>query len=182
MNFKKYLIPADPAMEGIKEWFENQKAKADKKGAGKWHDPDFDENYKSGKPINLSSLYFIEINRENIKDMKRQYGRFINLLTCPKNTRYLLWIDQSSDTCAAEAHLDIGTRTIWNVQVRKEYQGHGLFKQILQFCLKKYGCNNIEMDDASKYPVAVKGIERAGFKTEYRDDKTDVSGYLFDYK
>lgn len=133
-----------------------------------------DKNFKPKEKINLSSLKRIRITESIIEKYKKQYPD-LRHVRCKDTDTYkcdgYMWFD--NDNLVAQVgsceYLDDGTKWIVSLDIMKDYKGHGLSKQILDFATKTMKCKYLSVDKNNKLAKMI--YDQYGFKVYYEDDK-----------
>lgn len=133
-----------------------------------------DKNFKSKEKINLSSLKRVHITEAVIEKYKKQYPD-LRHVRCKDTDTYkcdgYIWFD--NDNLVAQVgsceYLDDGTKWIVSLDIMKDYKGHGLSKQILDFATKTMKCKYLSVDKNNKLAKMI--YDQYGFKVYYEDDK-----------
>lgn len=133
-----------------------------------------DKNFKPKEKINLSSLKRVHITEAVIEKYKKQYPD-LRHVRCKDTDTYkcdgYIWFD--NDNLVAQVgsceYLDDGTKWIVSLDIIKDYKGHGLSKQILDFATKTMKCKYLSVDKNNKLAKMI--YDQYGFKVYYEDDK-----------
>lgn len=133
-----------------------------------------DKNFKPKEKINLSSLKRVHITEAVIEKYKKQYPD-LRHVRCKDTDTYkcdgYIWFD--NDNLVAQVgsceYLDDGTKWIVSLDIMKDYKGHGLSKQILDFATKTMKCKYLSVDKNNKLAKMI--YDEYGFKVYYEDDK-----------
>ncbi len=133
-----------------------------------------DKNFKPKEKINLSSLKRVHITEAVIEKYKKLYPDLRNV-RCKDTDTYkcdgYIWFD--NDNLVAQVgsceYLDDGTKWIVSLDIMKDYKGHGLSKQILDFATKTMKCKYLSVDKNNKLAKMI--YDEYGFKVYYEDDK-----------
>lgn len=133
-----------------------------------------DKNFKPKDRINLSSLKKVHITEAVIEKYKKQYPD-LRHVRCKDTDTYkcdgYIWFD--NDNLVAQVgsceYLDDGTKWIVSLDIMKDYKGHGLSKQILDFATKTMKCKYLSVDKNNKLAKMI--YDQYGFKVYYEDDK-----------
>ena len=133
-----------------------------------------DKNFKPKEKINLSSLKRVHITEAVIEKYKKQYPD-LRHVRCKDTDTYkcdgYIWFD--NDNLVAQVgsceYLDDGTKWIVSLDIMKDYKGHGLSKQILDFATKTMKCKYLSVDKNNKLAKMI--YDQYGFKVYYEDDK-----------
>lgn len=133
-----------------------------------------DKNFKPKDRINLSSLKKVHITEAVIEKYKKQYPD-LRHVRCKDTDTYkcdgYMWLDK--DNLVAQVgsceYLDDGTKWIVSLDIMKDYKGHGLSKQILDFATKTMKCKYLSVDKNNKLAKMI--YDQYGFKVYYEDDK-----------
>ena len=132
-----------------------------------------DKNFKPKEKINLSSLKRVHITEAVIEKYKKQYPD-LRHVRCKDTDTYkcdgYIWFD--NDNLVAQVgsceYLDDGTKWIVSLDIMKDYKGHGLSKQILDFATKTMKCKYLSVDKNNKLAKMI--YDQYGFKVYYEDD------------
>ena len=132
-----------------------------------------DKNFKPKDRINLSSLKKVHITEAVIEKYKKQYPD-LRHVRCKDTDTYkcdgYMWLDK--DNLVAQVgsceYLDDGTKWIVSLDIMKDYKGHGLSKQILDFATKTMKCKYLSVDKNNKLAKMI--YDQYGFKVYYEDD------------
>ena len=132
-----------------------------------------DKNFKPKEKINLSSLKRVHITEAIIEKYKKQYPD-LRHVRCKDTDTYkcdgYIWFD--NDNLVAQVgsceYLDDGTKWIVSLDIMKDYKGHGLSKQILDFATKTMKCKYLSVDKNNKLAKMI--YDQYGFKVYYEDD------------
>lgn len=132
-----------------------------------------DKNFKPKEKINLSSLKRVHITEAVIEKYKKQYPD-LRHVRCKDTDTYkcdgYIWFD--NDNLVAQVgsceYLDDGTKWIVSLDIMKDYKGHGLSKQILDFATKTMKCKYLSVDKNNKLAKMI--YDEYGFKVYYEDD------------
>ncbi len=132
-----------------------------------------DKNFKPKDRIELSSLKKIHITEAIIEKYKKQYPD-LRHVRCKDTDTYkcdgYMWFDK--DNLVAQVgsceYLDDGTKWIVSLDIMKDYKGHGLSKQILDFATKTMKCKYLSVDKNNKLAKMI--YDQYGFKVYYEDD------------
>lgn len=132
-----------------------------------------DKNFKPKEKINLSSLKRVHITEAIIEKYKKQYPD-LRHVRCKDTDTYkcdgYIWFD--NDNLVAQVgsceYLDDGTKWIVSLDIMKDYKGHGLSKQILDFATKTMKCKYLSVDKNNKLAKMI--YDEYGFKVYYEDD------------
>lgn len=132
-----------------------------------------DKNFKPKDRIELSSLKRVHITEAIIEKYKKQYPD-LRHVRCKDTDTYkcdgYMWFDK--DNLVAQVgsceYLDDGTKWIVSLDIMKDYKGHGLSKQILDFATKTMKCKYLSVDKNNKLAKMI--YDQYGFKVYYEDD------------
>lgn len=132
-----------------------------------------DKNFKPKNRINLSSLKKVHITEAVIEKYKKQYPD-LRHVRCKDTDTYkcdgYMWFD--NENLVAQVgyceYLDDGTKWIVSLDIMKNYKGHGLSKQILDFATKTMKCKYLSVDKNNKLAKMI--YDQYGFKVYYEDD------------
>ena len=132
-----------------------------------------DKNFKPKNKIELSSLKRVHITEAIIEKYKKQYPD-LRHVRCKDTDTYkcdgYIWFD--NDNLVAQVgsceYLDDGTKWIVSLDIMKDYKGHGLSKQILDFATKTMKCKYLSVDKNNKLAKMI--YDEYGFKVYYEDD------------
>ena len=132
-----------------------------------------DKNFKPKDRIELSSLKRVHITEAIIEKYKKQYPD-LRHVRCKDTDTYkcdgYMWFDK--ENLAAQVgsceYLDDGTKWIVSLDIMKDYKGHGLSKQILDFATKTMKCKYLSVDKNNKLAKMI--YDQYGFKVYYEDD------------
>lgn len=132
-----------------------------------------DKNFKPKDRIDLSSLKRVHITEAIIEKYKKQYPD-LRHVRCKDTDTYkcdgYIWFD--NDNLVAQVgsceYLDDGTKWIVSLDIMKDYKGHGLSKQILDFATKTMKCKYLSVDKNNKLAKMI--YDQYGFKVYYEDD------------
>ena len=133
-----------------------------------------DKNFKPKEKINLSSLKRVRITESIIEKYKKQYPD-LRHVRCKDTDTYkcdgYMWFDNEILVAQVGSceYLDDGTKWIVSLDVMKDYKGHGLSKQILDFATKTMKCKYLSVDKNNKLAKMI--YDQYGFKVYYEDDK-----------
>ena len=135
---------------------------------------ELDKYFKSKKKINLSSLKKIHITEEIIEKYKKEYP-VLKHVRCKDTKEYVcdgyMWMNGDKLVCYVGScqYNDDHTKWIVSLEVTPEYRGHGLSKQILDYCVKTMKCKYLSVNKNNK--VAKHIYDDYGFKV-YQEDKS----------
>lgn len=133
-----------------------------------------DKNFKPKDRINLSSLKKVHITEAVIEKYKKQYPD-LRHVRCKDTDTYkcdgYMWFDNENLVAQVGSceYLDDGTKWIVSLDIMKDYKGHGLSKQILDFATKTMKCKYLSVDKNNKLAKMI--YDQYGFKVYYEDDK-----------
>lgn len=133
-----------------------------------------DKNFKPKDRINLSSLKKVHITEAVIEKYKKQYPD-LRHVRCKDTDTYkcdgYMWFDNENLVAQVGSceYLDDGTKWIVSLDIMKDYKGHGLSKQILDFATKIMKCKYLSVDKNNKLAKMI--YDQYGFKVYYEDDK-----------
>lgn len=133
-----------------------------------------DKNFKPKSRINLSSLKKVHITEAVIEKYKKQYPD-LRHVRCKDTDTYkcdgYMWFDNENLVAQVGSceYLDDGTKWIVSLDIMKDYKGHGLSKQILDFATKTMKCKYLSVDKNNKLAKMI--YDQYGFKVYYEDDK-----------
>lgn len=132
-----------------------------------------DKNFKSKDRIELSSLKRVHITEAIIEKYKKQYPD-LRHVRCKDTDTYkcdgYMWFDKENLVAQVGSceYLDDGTKWIVSLDIMKDYKGHGLSKQILDFTTKTMKCKYLSVDKNNKLAKMI--YDQYGFKVYYEDD------------
>ena len=132
-----------------------------------------DKNFKPKNRINLSSLKKVHITEAVIEKYKKQYPD-LRHVRCKDTDTYkcdgYMWFDKENLVAQVGSceYLDDGTKWIVSLDIMKDYKGHGLSKQILDFATKTMKCKYLSVDKNNKLAKMI--YDQYGFKVYYEDD------------
>lgn len=132
-----------------------------------------DKNFKPKDRIELSSLKRVHITEAIIEKYKKQYPD-LRHVRCKDTDTYkcdgYMWFDKDSLVAQVGSceYLDDGTKWIVSLDIMKDYKGHGLSKQILDFATKTMKCKYLSVDKNNKLAKMI--YDQYGFKVYYEDD------------
>lgn len=132
-----------------------------------------DKNFKPKNKIELSSLKRVHITEAIIEKYKKQYPDLRNV-RCKDTDTYkcdgYMWFDKENLVAQVGSceYLDDGTKWIVSLDIMKDYKGHGLSKQILDFATKTMKCKYLSVDKNNKLAKMI--YDQYGFKVYYEDD------------
>lgn len=132
-----------------------------------------DKNFKPKEKINLSSLKRVHITEAIIEKYKKQYPD-LRHVRCKDTDTYkcdgYMWFDKENLVAQVGSceYLDDGTKWIVSLDIMKDYKGHGLSKQILDFATKTMKCKYLSVDKNNKLAKMI--YDQYGFKVYYEDD------------
>lgn len=132
-----------------------------------------DKNFKPKEKINLSSLKRVHITEAIIEKYKKQYPD-LRHVRCKDTDTYkcdgYMWFDKENRVAQVGSceYLDDGTKWIVSLDIMKDYKGHGLSKQILDFATKTMKCKYLSVDKNNKLAKMI--YDEYGFKVYYEDD------------
>lgn len=133
-----------------------------------------DKNFKPKDRINLSSLKKVHITEAVIEKYKKQYPD-LRHVRCKDTDTYkcdgYMWFDNENLVAQVGSceYLDDETKWIVSLDIMKDYKGHGLSKQILDFATKTMKCKYLSVDKNNKLAKMI--YDQYGFKVYYEDDK-----------
>ena len=133
-----------------------------------------DKNFKPKEKINLSSLKKVHITEAVIEKYKKQYPD-LRHVRCKDTDTYkcdgYMWFDNENLVAQVGSceYLDDGTKWIVSLDIMKDYKGHSLSKQILDFATKTMKCKYLSVDKNNKLAKMI--YDQYGFKVYYEDDK-----------
>lgn len=133
-----------------------------------------DKNFKPKDRINLYSLKKVHITEAVIEKYKKQYPD-LRHVRCKDTDTYkcdgYMWFDNENLVAQVGSceYLDDGTKWIVSLDIMKDYKGHGLSKQILDFATKTMKCKYLSVDKNNKLAKMI--YDQYGFKVYYEDDK-----------
>lgn len=132
-----------------------------------------DKNFKPKDRIELSSLKRVHITEAIIEKYKKQYPD-LRHVRCKDTDTYkcdgYMWFDKENRVAQVGSceYLDDGTKWIVSLDIMKDYKGHGLSKQILDFATKTMKCKYLSVDKNNKLAKMI--YDEYGFKVYYEDD------------
>ena len=132
-----------------------------------------DKNFKPKDRIELSSLKRVHITEAIIEKYKKQYPD-LRHVRCKDTDTYkcdgYMWFDKENlvSQVGSCEYLDDGTKWIVSLDIMKDYKGHGLSKQILDFATKTMKCKYLSVDKNNKLAKMI--YDQYGFKVYYEDD------------
>lgn len=132
-----------------------------------------DKNFKPKDKIELSSLKRVHITEAIIEKYKKQYPD-LRHVRCKDTDTYkcdgYMWFDKENLVAQVGSceYLDDGTKWIVSLDIMKDYKGHGLSKQILDFTTKTMKCKYLSVDKNNKLAKMI--YDQYGFKVYYEDD------------
>lgn len=132
-----------------------------------------DKNFKPKDRIELSSLKKVHITEAIIEKYKKQYPD-LRHVRCKDTDTYkcdgYMWFDKENLVAQVGSceYLDDGTKWIVSLDIMKDYKGHGLSKQILDFATKTMNCKYLSVDKNNKLAKMI--YDQYGFKVYYEDD------------
>lgn len=132
-----------------------------------------DKNFKPKDKIELSSLKRVHITEAIIEKYKKQYPD-LRHVRCKDTDTYkcdgYMWFDKENLVAQVGSceYLDDGTKWIVSLDIMKDYKGHGLSKQILDFATKTMKCKYLSVDKNNKLAKMI--YDEYGFKVYYEDD------------
>lgn len=132
-----------------------------------------DRNFKPKDRIELSSLKRVHITETIIEKYKKQYPD-LRHVRCKDTDTYkcdgYMWFDKENLVAQVGSceYLDDGTKWIVSLDIMKDYKGHGLSKQILDFATKTMKCKYLSVDKNNKLAKMI--YDQYGFKVYYEDD------------
>lgn len=132
-----------------------------------------DKNFKPKDRIELSSLKRVHITEAIIEKYKKQYPD-LRHVRCKDTDTYkcdgYMWFDNENLVAQVGSceYLDDGTKWIVSLDIMKDYKGHGLSKQILDFATKTMKCKYLSVDKNNKLAKMI--YDEYGFKVYYEDD------------
>lgn len=132
-----------------------------------------DKNFKPKDRIELSSLKRVHITEAIIEKYKKQYPD-LRHVRCKDTDTYkcdgYMWFDKENLVAQVGSceYLDDGTKWIVSLNIMKDYKGHGLSKQILDFATKTMKCKYLSVDKNNKLAKMI--YDQYGFKVYYEDD------------
>ena len=132
-----------------------------------------DKNFKPKDRIELSSLKRVHITEAIIEKYKKQYPD-LRHVRCKDTDTYkcdgYMWFDKENLVAQVGSceYLDDGTKWIVSLDIMKNYKGHGLSKQILDFATKTMKCKYLSVDKNNKLAKMI--YDQYGFKVYYEDD------------
>lgn len=132
-----------------------------------------DKNFKPKDRIELSSLKRVHITEAIIEKYKKQYPD-LRHVRCKDTDTYkcdgYMWFDNENLVAQVGSceYLDDGTKWIVSLDIMKDYKGHGLSKQILDFATKTMKCKYLSVDKNNKLAKMI--YDQYGFKVYYEDD------------
>lgn len=132
-----------------------------------------DKNFKPKDRIELSSLKKVHITEAIIGKYKKQYPD-LRHVRCKDTDTYkcdgYMWFDKENLVAQVGSceYLDDGTKWIVSLDIMKDYKGHGLSKQILDFATKTMKCKYLSVDKNNKLAKMI--YDQYGFKVYYEDD------------
>lgn len=132
-----------------------------------------DKNFKPKDRIELSSLKRVHITEAIIEKYKKQYPD-LRHVRCKDTDTYkcdgYMWFDKENRVAQVGSceYLDDGTKWIVSLDIMKDYKGHGLSKQILDFATKTMKCKYLSVDKNNKLAKMI--YDQYGFKVYYEDD------------
>lgn len=134
-----------------------------------------DKNFKPKEKINISSLKRVRITESIIEKYKKQYPD-LRQVRCKDTDTYkcdgYIWFDNNNNLVAQVGsceYLDDKTKWIVSLDIMKDYKGHGLSKQILDFATKTMKCTYLSVAKSNKLAKMI--YDDYGFKVYYEDDK-----------
>lgn len=132
-----------------------------------------DKNFKPKDRVELSSLKRVHITEAIIEKYKKQYPD-LRHVRCKDTDTYkcdgYMWFDKENLVAQVGSceYLDDGTKWIVSLDIMKDYKGHGLSKQILDFATKTMKCKYLSVDKNNKLAKMI--YDQYGFKVYYEDD------------
>lgn len=132
-----------------------------------------DKNFKPKDRIELSSLKRVHITEAIIEKYKKQYPD-LRHIRCKDTDTYkcdgYMWFDKENLVAQVGSceYLDDGTKWIVSLDIMKNYKGHGLSKQILDFATKTMNCKYLSVDKNNKLAKMI--YDQYGFKVYYEDN------------
>lgn len=132
-----------------------------------------DKNFKPKDRIELSSLKKVHITEAIIEKYKKQYPD-LRHVRCKDTDTYkcdgYMWFDKENLVAQVGSceYLDDGTKWIVSLDIMKDYKGHSLSKQILDFATKTMKCKYLSVDKNNKLAKMI--YDQYGFKVYYEDD------------
>ena len=132
-----------------------------------------DKNFKPKDRIELSSLKRVHITEAIIEKYKKQYPD-LRHVRCKDTDTYkcdgYMWFDNENLVAQVGSceYLDDETKWIVSLDIMKDYKGHGLSKQILDFATKTMKCKYLSVDKNNKLAKMI--YDEYGFKVYYEDD------------
>lgn len=132
-----------------------------------------DKNFKPKDRIELYSLKRVHITEAIIEKYKKQYPD-LRHVRCKDTDTYkcdgYMWFDKENRVAQVGSceYLDDGTKWIVSLDIMKDYKGHGLSKQILDFATKTMKCKYLSVDKNNKLAKMI--YDQYGFKVYYEDD------------
>lgn len=152
---------------------------------------EMDKNHVQKERIDLKTLHMVEITPDNYKEVKRQYPALKHVGVYKKNLNgskivQLEWLTPDEKVRVASALLYLNYKhamlkanvnLIDDIQVSRQFQSHGLTKQILDVCTKKYQCNCLETFSGGD--VAIHTYQSYGFKKVATDPESGVSIWTY---
>lgn len=132
-----------------------------------------DKNFKPKDRIELSSLKRVHITEAIIEKYKKQYPD-LRHVRCKDTDTYkcdgYMWFDKENLVAQVGSceYLDDGTKWIVSLDIMKDYKGHGLSKQILDFATKTMKCKYLSVDKNNKLAKMI--YDQYGFKVYYEDN------------
>jgi ribosomal protein S18 acetylase RimI-like enzyme len=132
-----------------------------------------DKNFKHKDRIELSSLKRVHITEAIIEKYKKQYPD-LRHVRCKDTDTYkcdgYMWFDNENLVAQVGSceYLDDHTKWIVSLDIMKDYKGHGLSKQILDFATKTMKCRYLSVDKNNKLAKMI--YDQYGFKVYYEDE------------
>lgn len=132
-----------------------------------------DKDFKPKENMKLSSFQKIHITESVIEEYKSKYPD-LSHVRCKDTDTYkcdgYMWMDGENLVCHVGScqYLDDKTKWIVSLEITKNYKGHGLSKQLIDYAVKNMKCKYLSVDKSNKLAKMI--YDEYGFSV-YQEDK-----------
>lgn len=132
-----------------------------------------DKDFKPKERMKLSSFQKIHITEPVIEEYKSKYPD-LSHVRCKDTDTYkcdgYMWMDGENLVCHVGScqYLDDKTKWIVSLEIAKNYKGHGLSKQLIDYAVKNMKCKYLSVDKSNKLAKMI--YDEYGFRV-YQEDK-----------
>ena len=133
-----------------------------------------DKDFKPKENMKLSSFKKVHITESVIEEYKKKYPD-LKHVRCKDTDEYTcdgyMWLDEENLVCHVGSceYLDDHTKWIVSLEITKNYKGHGLSKQLIDYAVKNMKCKYLSVDKSNKLAKMI--YDEYGFKV-YQEDKS----------